>query len=116
MGNFWLVKFPIFLYQGWIIVALVANVSTFLTSVGFEMAFSESVWAVVLLLIAGVVYIYETFKLRQVISVLVGIWGLVAVGYKQISISEMVGVTAFVVSGVMFLIVIFSVFKKSLHF
>ena len=115
-SNFWLVKFPIYLYQGWIIVALVANVSAFLTSVGFEMAFSESVWAVVLLLIAGVVYIYETFKLRQVISVLVGIWGLVAVGYKQISISEMVGVTAFVVSGVMFLIVIFSVFKKSLHF
>ncbi|WP_258101793.1 hypothetical protein [Marinoscillum pacificum] len=112
-SNFWLVKFPIYLYQGWIIVALVANTSVFLTSVGFEMAFSESVWAVVLLIAAGVIYIYETFKLEQVISALVGIWGLIAVGYKQISVSEVVGITAFGVAGILVAFTVWTIFRKT---
>tara|TARA_B100001250_G_scaffold405413_1_gene422864 strand:+ start:315 stop:1067 length:753 start_codon:yes stop_codon:yes gene_type:complete len=112
-SNFWLVKFPIYLYQGWIIVALVANVSAFLTSVGFEMVFSESVWAIFLLCVACAVYIFETVKLNQIISALVGVWGILAVGIKQIDVSEVVGVTAFGGAGILFAITLFTLFRKS---
>lgn len=115
-SNFWLVKFPIYLYQGWIIVALVAlvaNASAFLTSVGFEMVFTESIWAIVLLCVACVVYIFETIKLHQIISALVGVWGILAVGIKQIDVSEVVGITAFGVAGILVAVTVWTIFRKT---
>ena len=112
-SNFWLVKFPIYLYQGWIIVALVANASAFLTSVGFDVAFSESVWAVCLLCVACAVYIFATIKLHQIISALVGVWGILAVGIKQIDVSEVVGITAFGVAGILVAVTVWTIFRKT---
>ena len=112
-SNFWLVKCPIYLYQGWIIVALVANASAFLTSVGFDVAFSESVWAVCLLCVACAVYIFATIKLHQIISALVGVWGILAVGIKQIDVSEVVGITAFGVAGILVVVTVWTIFRKT---
>lgn len=111
--NFWFVKLPIYLYQGWIIVALVANSSAFLTSIGFDLGIANRIWALILLVVATFIYIFETLKLKQVVSIMIGIWGILAVGIKQLPISEFVGVAAFSMAGILFAITIYSFFRKN---
>ena len=110
----WFVKFPIYIYQGWIIVALVANTSASLVSSSFDFLFSDSIWAVLVIALAFGIYIFQTYQLKQSVSMLVGVWGISAIGVKQLDVAY-VGTIALVVSGILLAhVLIFTIRKKSI--
>jgi hypothetical protein len=78
-----LVWWPIDLYFGWIMVALVANVSSYLNSIGFSMGLKEPTWVLIMI---GVVTLINFIlipkrNLREV--ALVAIWALVAIAVRH---------------------------------
>lgn len=77
------VWWPIDLYFGWIMVALVANISAYLNSVGFSLGLNESTW---LIIIIGVVTLinYVLVQKRNLREVaLVAIWAFIAIAVRH---------------------------------
>lgn len=75
-----LIWFPILIYSGWINVAIVANVSAFLSKLGWEGGFlSEAQWAIALVSVATVLNLVVLFKKGYWQFALVGIWALFAI-------------------------------------
>ncbi len=78
------VWWPICWYIGWIILATVANISAYLTSISWNGApFSEPTWAIIMIIAATIIYLLLTFRRNMREASLVGIWGLAAIAYKQ---------------------------------
>lgn len=113
-SDLFLVHFPISLYQGWIIVALVANFSAFFKSTGFELLLTPELWAILVLVIAMAVYVFQTNQLNQVVSTLVGVWGISAIGVKQLGEAQGVSLTAFIVAGILLIYVLVTPLRKLL--
>ncbi|MEZ5008290.1 MAG: hypothetical protein R2728_08250 [Chitinophagales bacterium] len=75
---------PISLYLGWIILATVLNVATFLVSIGFEGGpFSETTWAIIILFTAGLIYSYLMRSRNISVASLAGLWGLYGIVVAQ---------------------------------
>ena len=77
------VWWPIDLYFGWIMGALVANISAYLNSVGFSLGLNESTW---LIIIIGVVTLinYVLVQKRNLREVaLVAIWAFIAIAVRH---------------------------------
>ncbi len=73
-------------YLGWISVATIANVTTFLVSIGWVgVLFGESTWAIIMVVIATILGIVMIFRKQDVIYPLVIIWALYGILSKQIS-------------------------------
>ncbi len=104
--GYWFVKFPIYIYQGWIIVALVANIAALLTSISFNFLFAGTIWAILVIAIAFGINVFQTIRLKQVASAIIGVWGIVAIGVKQLSTAHSVSVAAFTASGLLALFVL----------
>ena len=78
------VWFPIVIYLGWIMVALIANVSSFFVSIGWQgEPFSAFFWTILMIIIATGLYLalIATRNLRE--TAMVGVWALVAIAYRQ---------------------------------
>lgn len=74
---------PVSVYTGWIVVALVANTSAYLSKIGWQWLFSEVSWAVAIMIISFSVYLFLLFKRKLAYSAYVGVWALVAIGMKH---------------------------------
>lgn len=78
------VWWPICIYMGWIILATVANVSAFLVSIGWEGGFlRQAGWTIVMILISTFIYALLIYKRNMREAAIAGVWGLVAIAYKQ---------------------------------
>ncbi len=100
------VWWPITIYLGWIIVATVANISVYLTSIDWGMfGITEPSWAIIMIISATLIYIFLIFtrNLREAAGV--GIWALVAIAVRQWSANENIAITAIVMSGLLFLLI-----------
>jgi hypothetical protein len=78
------VWWPIVIYLGWIMVASIANVSSFLVSIGWQgEPLFASTWTVLMIIIATGLYLglIATRNLRE--SAMVGVWSLIAITYRQ---------------------------------
>ncbi|AFM04565.1 hypothetical protein Fleli_2186 [Bernardetia litoralis DSM 6794] len=78
------VWWPIVIYLGWIMVASIANISSFLVSIGWQGGLlSASTWTILMIIVATVVYLtlIVTRNLRE--TAMVGVWSLIAISYKQ---------------------------------
>jgi hypothetical protein len=74
------VWWPFCLYSGWITVALVADVSAWLTKInwnGFDI--SGVSWAIIMIIIAGIINLTVTWKRNMREYALVGAWALIAI-------------------------------------
>lgn len=75
-----LIWWPFALYTGWIMLALVANVAAYLTKLNWSgFGLSDVAWTIVMITIAGGLYLYLTWTRNLRESAMVGVWGLVAV-------------------------------------
>ncbi len=91
-----LVDTPFSIYLGWATVAVVANVSQVLYSLGWRGApLTESIWAVVLLAVATVLGLLMIFLRREVAYPLVLVWAFIGIWVKQ-SANPLVATTALV--------------------
>ena len=77
------VWFPVSLYTGWITVATVANASAYLAKIGWEGPFSEVTWAIVMLLVATLVYVFVLKNRGMVTFAAVGIWAILAIAIRH---------------------------------
>lgn len=86
---------PICLYSGWIAVATIANVSAYLSKLGWEGGFlSESTWTIVMILVATVLNLVmiKTRNMREFAAV--GVWALFAIYVRHKENMETIAYTA----------------------
>jgi len=87
-----LVRLPFSVYFGWITVATVANITTWLVSIkwsGFDV--SEPVWAVVILAVAATIGTVTMLRNRDVAYGLVLIWAFIGILIKHTSATGFAG-------------------------
>ncbi len=87
------VWWPICLYLGWIIIALVANISAWLISLNAFPGFQVE-WTIFILLIATIIYLFITWSRNLREAALVGVWAFVAIAHKQIDNESLIAYVA----------------------
>jgi hypothetical protein len=71
---------PFCIYIGWISVALIANMSAYLTKVGWDgFGLSEVFWTITMIVIAGILNLFVTWNRNMREFALVGVWALGAI-------------------------------------
>lgn len=78
------VYWPFALYSGWITVAWIANISAYLTKIGWQgWGVSSISWAMIMICVAGLINVYMVYtrNLREFAAV--GIWALFAVAVSN---------------------------------
>lgn len=98
------VWWPIAIYLGWIVVATVANVSAYLVSINWTgWGITTEAWTLIMIGVATLVYLFliVTRNLRE--SATVGIWGLIAIAYRQWTLNETVVYGAIVAILILFI-------------
>lgn len=70
-----LISVPFSIYLGWITVATVANITTFLVSISWNgFGVSEAIWTIIILLIAATIGAIRTWQNRDIAYGLVLVW------------------------------------------
>ena len=95
---------PISLYFGWINVAIIANISCYLTSLGWTGSpFNPEILAITVLVLATVIFITMIWKRNMREYATVGVWGIVAIGVNNLDTHAIVAWTAFLLALVIFI-------------
>lgn len=95
---------PFSLYFGWITLALIINVSAWLTAVHWTGApVSTEIWAVLILLIAAFIFVAMTWTRNMREYANVGVWGIVGIAVKNWGLHPLVTWTAIAVSVMIFI-------------
>ena len=93
------VWWPISAYFGWVNVAMLANMSTWLRALGWDGApLTATAWAIIMLVVAGIIFIAVvwTRNMREYASA--AVWGIVAIGVKNQHSNDVVAYTAYIVA------------------
>jgi hypothetical protein len=94
----WLVRVPFSIYLGWITVATVANVTSLLDYLNWNgWGLSEEWWAVIIMVVAGIIASAVSLTRGDVAYVAVIVWAFVGIALKH-SDTTLVAVTAWVVA------------------
>ncbi|MBU2948609.1 tryptophan-rich sensory protein [Zobellia uliginosa] len=98
-----LVWWPICLYSGWITVATIANISAYLTKLGWNGApLSEVSWTIILIAIAAGINLAITWTRNMREFALVGVWALVAIFIRHKDDFKVVAYSALAAGVVLF--------------
>ncbi|QLE00748.1 tryptophan-rich sensory protein [Galbibacter sp. BG1] len=74
------VWWPICIYSGWIAVATIANISAYLSKIGFDGgALSEVSWTMIMIMVATVLNVVMIYKRNMREFAGVGVWALAAI-------------------------------------
>ncbi len=83
-GEWWTTHLTFSIYLGWATVATVANIATYLVSVGWDGSFlAPAVWTVILLLVATALGMIFLNRWRDVAYTAVLIWAFIGIAVKQ---------------------------------
>lgn len=94
---------PFVFYSGWVTVASIANVSSYLTSIGWDgWGISESNWAIIMIVIAGIVNLVITWTRNMREFALVGVWALAAIAVANWEVDKTVSYAAIIVAAILF--------------
>jgi benzodiazapine receptor len=94
----WLVHVPFSIYLGWISVATIANVTAVLDYLGWGgWGIGDEVWAVIMLLVVGILAAVVSLTRGDVAYSLVLMWALAGIAVKH-SGTSLVAVTAWVIT------------------
>ena len=96
------VWWPICIYSGWISVATIANISAYLTKLGWDGGFlSGESWTITMLLVAAVLNLPMIWKRNMREFALVGVWALFAIYIRHKTTYETIAYTALVGSAIL---------------
>jgi hypothetical protein len=101
------VWWPICIYAGWIAVATIANVASYLASVAWEGPFSAQSWTVIMILVATCLNLLMILHRSMREFAAVGVWALIAIAYRQWDVYPMIQWTA--LSGAILLFISISI-------
>ena len=78
------VWWPVTVYLGWIIVAFVANVTAFLTSIGWQGGFlTEGSWAILMIGVGTIIYLLLINFRNMREAAFVGIWAFIGIAVRH---------------------------------
>lgn len=104
---------PFVFYSGWVTVASIANVATYLTSIDWNgWGISETSWAVIMIIIAGILNLVVTWKRNMREFAMVGVWAIAAIAVANWEASETVAYAAIGVAAVLFFSSSYHAFKN----
>lgn len=103
-----LVWWPFSIYAGWITVALLANISAYITKLGWEAFQSDVTWTLIMICLAGAINLFMTWNRNMREYAIAGAWGLLAVGVANWNGIQTISNTAIAVA-------ILLVFSSALH-
>lgn len=87
-----LIKAPFSIYFGWITVATIANITTFLVSISWNgFGISNDIWTVIALLVGTAIGVWRMLKDKDFIYGLVLIWAYIGIYIKHTSASGFAG-------------------------
>lgn len=79
-------KIPFGIYFGWITVATIANITTFLVSLGWgNVIFADEVWMIIILLVGTIIASITTVKEKNIAYGLVPVWAYIGIYLKHTS-------------------------------
>lgn len=85
-------RLPFGIYFGWITVATIANVTTFLVSIGFDgFLFSESTWTIIVLALGTIIASITAVRNKDFPYSLAVIWGYIGILIKHVSVRYFAG-------------------------
>ncbi len=80
---------PFVFYSGWVTVAVIANVSSFLVKTGWDgFGISEVKWTIIMMVVATVINLAVTWQRNMREFALVGAWALIAIAYANSEIHD----------------------------
>lgn len=95
---------PFCLYSGWISLAFFANLDFWLVKMQWSgLGIHAAIWAVIMVLIAGALHLFMTWKRNMREFALVGVWGLIAIGIANLHRAWLISVAAFIMAAVLFI-------------
>jgi hypothetical protein len=95
---------PFVIYSGWITVASIANVSAWLMKMEWSgFGISESIWTLIMILIAGIINVLVTWKRNMREFAMVGVWALVAIAVANWEVDNTIVYSSLAVSAILFL-------------
>ncbi|WP_338812074.1 hypothetical protein V9L05_11815 [Bernardetia sp. Wsw4-3y2] len=98
------VWWPIVTYLGWIMVASIANVSSFFVSIGWQgEPLFASTWTVLMIIAATGLYLFLIAKRNLRETAMVGVWALGAITYHQWNLEPSIAYVALISAIILFL-------------
>ncbi|MDD4026605.1 MAG: tryptophan-rich sensory protein [Candidatus Shapirobacteria bacterium] len=111
------IKTPFSVYFGWITVAVIANITTFLVSINWDgFGISNQIWTILILLIGAVIGILRILKDRNIPYGLVLIWAYLGILIKHSSLDKFANRYPNIIVTLIICIVLFSVAEFSILF
>ena len=96
------VWWPFCLYSGWITVALVADISAWLTKINWNgFGISEVTWAIIMIIIAGIINLIISWKRNMREFALVGAWALIAISVANWNSQQSIKIIAIIVASIL---------------
>lgn len=108
-----LMWWPFSVYFGWLNVALIANLSVYFRSLGWDgTPLAQSAWAIIILIIAGIIFTSMVWSRNMREYAVAGAWGIVAIGVNNWDAHQNVAYTSFAVAAVLIINVMVHGYKK----
>lgn len=93
---------PFVIYSGWLTVACIANVCTYLVGINWDgFGISAEIWTIIMIVIATAVNLIVTWSRNMREFALVGAWALIAIAVANWETVEVIKITALVAAGVL---------------
>lgn len=97
------VWWPFSLYAGWITVALIANIAAWLTKINWDgFGISAITWTIIMIIIAGIIYLLMTWQRNMREYALVGVWGLLAIAVANWTTEPSIVQSSIIISVILF--------------
>ncbi|EDM45532.1 hypothetical protein SCB49_06982 [unidentified eubacterium SCB49] len=93
---------PFVIYSGWLTVACIANVTLYLTKIGWDgFGISAETWTLIMIGVATFINLIVTWKRNMREFALVGAWALVAIAVANADGAKSIINTAYVAAGIL---------------
>ena len=111
-AEWWSVDLPFSVYLGWITVATVANVTSWLYSINWSgFGIAAPAWAVIMIAVASVLGLLMALTRRDAGYLLVLVWSFAGIALKQVTAPSVVS-AAWIGAGVALLLAVYSLLAR----
>lgn len=105
---------PFAIYSGWVTVASVANVSSYLIKIDWNgFGISPEIWTIVMIVVATIINILVLWKRNMKAFVFVGVWALIAIAIANKTRINNIDVVAYISAAILFVNAAIHQFKNA---
>ncbi|KQR94317.1 hypothetical protein ASG01_00030 [Chryseobacterium sp. Leaf180] len=106
-------RLPFYIYSGWISVALIADIATYLKKIEWDgFGISEMYWTLTMITIATILHLYMIWQRNMNAFAVVAVWALIAISVANQNKNYIVYIAAIIAAVVVALNIILRLFRK----